>query len=196
MCALLFMRKMHNNPVIKLEDTEKPVVDEYKFTGVIFDNKLTFIPHIKYSKMKSTQAQQFLWVVVHTEWGADRQTLLKLYRSLIRSQLDYAIFIYGSARRSNFKRLDPIHYEDVKLVLGAFRTSPLDSYTSRTLRHLYNSDVKNWLSTNTQSSNLAHPTQLMNATSTLNTSNVLKQKKNKKKLLAFGWSLLSRNLFK
>ena len=42
------LRKMHNDPLIKLEDTEIPVVNEYKFLGVIFDRKLSFISHIKY----------------------------------------------------------------------------------------------------------------------------------------------------
>ena len=41
------LRKMHNDPLIKPEDTEIPV-DEYKFLDVIFDRKLTFIPYIKY----------------------------------------------------------------------------------------------------------------------------------------------------
>ncbi len=41
---------MHNDSLIKIEDAEIPVVDKYKFLGVIFDRKLTFIPHIKYLK--------------------------------------------------------------------------------------------------------------------------------------------------
>ena len=84
---------------LSLEDTEIPVVDEYEFLGVIFDRKLIFIPHMKYLKRQSTRVQQ-LQVVAHTEWVANRQMHLKLYRSLIHSKLDYAIFIYGLARRS------------------------------------------------------------------------------------------------
>ena len=42
------LRKMHNDPFIKLEETEIHVVNEYKFLGVIFDRKLSFISHIKY----------------------------------------------------------------------------------------------------------------------------------------------------
>ena len=95
------LRKTHNDPFVKLEDTEIPVVDEYKFLGVIFDRELTFISHIKYLKNISTRAQQLLRVVAHKKWGADRQTLRKLYRPLIHSKQDYAVFIYRSARRSN-----------------------------------------------------------------------------------------------
>ena len=79
-------------------------------------------------KNRSTQAQQLLWVVTYTEWGADQQMLLKFYWTLIQSKLDYAIFIYTSTRRSYLKQLDPIHHESIRQVLGAFRTSPVDSW--------------------------------------------------------------------
>ena len=63
----------------------------------------------------------------YTSWGADRTTLLKLYRSLVRSKLDYGCFIYGSARKSYLQMLDPIHNQGLRLALGAFRTSPVAS---------------------------------------------------------------------
>ena len=90
------LRKMHNDPLIKLEDTEISVVNEYKFLGVIFDRKLSFISHIKYLKTKTIRAQQLLQVVAHTKWGGDRQSLLKLYRALVRSQLNYGIDLLGN----------------------------------------------------------------------------------------------------
>ena len=115
---------MRNDPFIKLENTGIPVVNKYKFQGVIFDRKLSFIFHIKYSKTKTIRIQQLLRVVAHTKWGAVCQALLKLYRAQVRSQLDYGIFIYRSAWKSYLKKLDPIYRESLRLVLGAFRTSP------------------------------------------------------------------------
>ena len=92
----------------------------------MFDRKL-YIPHIKYLKTKTTQAQQLLRVVAYTKWRADCQMLLKLYRALVRPQLDCGSFIYRSARKSYIKKLDPIHHEGPRVVLGAFKTSPIDS---------------------------------------------------------------------
>ena len=41
---------LHNDPVLKLGSVEIPVVEQYKFLGVIFDKKLSFILHINYLK--------------------------------------------------------------------------------------------------------------------------------------------------
>ena len=63
----------------------------------------------------------------HTSWGADRTILLHLYRSLIRSRLDYGSIVYGSARKSYLATLDTVHHQGLRLALGAFRTSPVES---------------------------------------------------------------------
>ena len=60
-------------------------------------------------------------------WGAARTTLLKLYQSLVQSKLDYGCILYGSARKSYLQMLDTIHYQRLRLALGAFRTSPVAS---------------------------------------------------------------------
>ena len=119
--------KIHNDPVVYIYGSQIPVVAESKFLGVIFDRKLSFIPHIKYLKAKCLKALNLLKVLSHTSWGADRTTLLHLYRSLIRSKLDYGSIIYGSARKSYLQMLDTVHNQGLRLALGAFRTSPVSS---------------------------------------------------------------------
>ena len=120
-------RKIHNDPALYIYGSQIPVVAESKFLGVIFDKKLSFIPHIKYLKAKCLKALNLLKVLSHTSWGADRTTLLHLYRSLIRSKLDYGSIVYGSARKSYLQMLDTVHNQGLRLALGAFRTSPVSS---------------------------------------------------------------------
>ena len=55
---------------------------ETKFLGLLFDSKLTFLPHIKMLRNKSLKALNILKFVSST-------ASLNLYRSLIRSKLDY-----------------------------------------------------------------------------------------------------------
>ena len=121
------LRKAHDDPVLTLDGQPIPVVEETKFLGVIFDNKLTFIPHIKKLKAKCQKALNLLRVVAHTDWGADRKILLNHYRTIVRSKLDYGCIVYGSARPSYLKILDTIHHQGIRLALGAFRTSPAES---------------------------------------------------------------------
>jgi len=86
--------------------------------GIIFDKNLSFLPHLRYLKDQCTKALNLLRVVTHTSWGADQQTLLHLYRSLIRSKLDYGCIIYGSARGSYLQMLDPVQNTTLHLCFG------------------------------------------------------------------------------
>ena len=121
------LRKIHDDPELYLYGSLIPVVDDFKFLGLIFDRKLSFIPHIKYLKAKCLKALNLLKVLSHTNWGADRTVLLQLYRSLIRLKLDYGSIVYGSARKSYLMMLDTVHHQGLRLALGAFRTSPVES---------------------------------------------------------------------
>ena len=95
--------------------------------GFLFDKKLSFILHIKALKGICLKALDVLKVLSNTNWGGDRSVLLNLYRSLVRSKLDYGSVVYGSARKSYLQCLDTIHHQGLRLALGAFRTSPVEN---------------------------------------------------------------------
>jgi ribonuclease HI len=118
------MKNSGLEPNLILNGHKIPVEKETKFLGVIFDSKLSFIPHIEYVKKKCQKALNLLRVVSHREWGGDREVLLRLYRALVRSKLDYGAVVYSSARKSYLRRLDTIANQGLRLALVAFRTSP------------------------------------------------------------------------
>ena len=107
--------------------THKKFVKEFKFLGLIWDCKLSFKPHITYLRQKCNKTLNLLKVLSNTEWGADKDTLLKLYRSLVRSKLDYGSIVYGSACKTHLQNLDTVHNQGLWLCLGAFRSSPVES---------------------------------------------------------------------
>ena len=113
-------------PDLKLNGSKVKVVKETKFLGVIFDQKLSFIPHMKALKTRCSKALDIMKVVSNQSWGTDKSVLLKLYRSPVRSKLDYGCIVYGSARPSYLKMLNTIHHQGLRLALGAFRTSPVE----------------------------------------------------------------------
>ena len=123
------IRKRHYQPILTLNGSEIPITQQYKFLGITLDPKLSFIPHIKQLRIKYYKTIQLLRTIAHTDWGADKKkkTLTKLYGCLIRSKLDYGCFIYGTARKSYLRELETIHHLGLRIAVGAFPTSPIES---------------------------------------------------------------------
>ena len=112
------IRQLHLDPHLTIYGSPIPVVSEAKFLGLLFDNKLSFIPHIKALKAKCLKALDILKVLSSSDWGGDRTVLLNLYRSLIRSKLDYGSIVYGSARKSfSFPSKEPWTLNPPKIIL-------------------------------------------------------------------------------
>ena len=59
-------RKLHLDTVLKIDHTEIPIVEHYKYLGFIFGRKLSFIPHIKYLRTKCNKTIQLLRTIAHT----------------------------------------------------------------------------------------------------------------------------------
>ena len=122
-----FCRKIHSDPTLTIYNSQIPIVSQTKFLGVSFDNKLNFKAHINYVRQKCKKAMNLLKVVSKMHWGADRSVLLRLYRSFVCSRLEYGCAIFSSARKSYLKKLEPIQHQGLRIYLGAFRTSPMQS---------------------------------------------------------------------
>ncbi|GFW94551.1 probable RNA-directed DNA polymerase from transposon X-element [Trichonephila clavipes] len=127
--SVVFKRKrgVFPNPELFIGRSLIKVVNEVKFQGLIFDQSLRFHLNLKDLKIRSAKALNILKVLANTRWGADRTSLLRLYRTLIRSKLDYGSVVYSSACKSLLKILDPVHHQALRLCLRAFRTSPVES---------------------------------------------------------------------
>ena len=102
-------------------------VREHKFLGMYFDERLSWTPHIKYLKDACNKPLSLLSHLSHTTWGTDRKTLTLLYNSLVQSKLDYGCQAYGSAAPSLLKSLDVVRNKGLRLMTGAFRSSPIIS---------------------------------------------------------------------
>ena len=61
-------RKLHLDPVLFLNNQQLTVASEVKFLRIIFDRKLSFLPHIKYLKSKCLKSLNCL---LYTSDAAD-----------------------------------------------------------------------------------------------------------------------------
>ncbi|GFW36022.1 putative RNA-directed DNA polymerase from transposon BS [Trichonephila clavipes] len=126
--SVVFTRKcgVFLNPELFIGRSLINIVNEVKFLGLVFDQSLRFHRHLKDLKIRSAKALNILKVLANTRWGADRTSLVRLYRALIRSKLDYGSVVYSSACKSLLKILEPVYHQALRLCLEAFRTSPVE----------------------------------------------------------------------
>ncbi|GFX82757.1 putative RNA-directed DNA polymerase from transposon X-element [Trichonephila clavipes] len=64
-------RNLHPDPSIHIGHIQIPVVSAVRFLGVIFDCKLTFLPHVLYLRKRCERSLNILKVLPNTLWGAD-----------------------------------------------------------------------------------------------------------------------------
>ena len=58
------------------------VKEEYKYLGVILDNKLTYKSHCKYVVNKCLNRMNLLRLLSGTNWGGTKSCLLTIYRTM------------------------------------------------------------------------------------------------------------------
>jgi len=104
-----------------------PVVTSVKFLGIILDSKLNWCHHITELKKKCLGRLNLLKMLNGSSWGADRKCLLRLYKTHLRSILDYSSIIYGSASSGILQKLDVIQNQALRICTGALRSSPISS---------------------------------------------------------------------
>jgi hypothetical protein len=88
---------VHAPSVLYLNKHAPPVVPSAKFLGLVLDGRLSWEPHLRQLRASRERSLNVLRVLSGASWGGDRTVMLRFYRSLVRSKLDYGSFIYGSA---------------------------------------------------------------------------------------------------
>lgn len=130
--VLICQRKKRVHPPkislsIIINQTILECVSQFKFLGVILDSKLKWIPHLKKLKEKAFKNINLLKIISSSKYKTSTENLLNIYKTLILTKLEYGSVAYHTATASNLKLLDPIHHKCIRICLGAFRTTPIQS---------------------------------------------------------------------
>ena len=86
---------------LTLYDRPMTKVNEFKYLGLWFDSKYTWEMHIKQVETKCKKVLHLLQAVAGCNWGADKQALINIYRSIMRSTIDYGCIVYGAAAKTS-----------------------------------------------------------------------------------------------
>ena len=131
--AIIFRRgprwcKLNNEQLkLKLGHKDIEVVSVVKFLGVLFDEHLTWLPHIDNLKRKYMKSLNAMRLMVKYSRIGDCLFLRRVYRALSRPVADYGSPAYGTAGSTYLEKLDPIHHSALRLCSGAYRTSNSES---------------------------------------------------------------------
>ena len=85
-----------------------------KDLGVIFDTELNFVQHCK---EKINTAYSYLGIIKRNFIYLDEDDIVMLYKSLVRSHLEYAISVWNPHRLALIKDLEKIQMRATKLVI-------------------------------------------------------------------------------
>ena len=124
--AMVFKRgPAAQNISLKIDNEPIFLVNSHKFLGITLDTRLTFRAHVEDVRNRCLKRMNVLKCVCGRNWGADRKTLTTLYFGLIRSVLDYNCFVLSLACQTFSKRLESIQSSCLRIISGAFRTTPV-----------------------------------------------------------------------
>lgn len=112
---------------VKFGDEVIPIFKEVKFLGMFLDSKLTWNSHINHVITKCESNINPLRFLSGVWWGSHPTSLKLLYNALIRSHLDYGSCLFDPMSSSNSHKLDKIQSKSLRLILGAMKSSPINS---------------------------------------------------------------------
>ena len=100
---------------LKISNTSLPKVDQTKFLGVVIDDRLTWLPHIKFLVKKLScctgrlnRITQFIPISHHEN----------LYYTLFESYLTYGISVWGGAKQSKLKPVFKAQKKVMRVIFG------------------------------------------------------------------------------
>ena len=126
--AMLFRhRGTREDPNLSLYGSPITITDNIRYLGLIFDPRLNWGPHIRYLKQSCQPVMSLLACLSHLSWGADRKSLHHIYQALVLSKINYGSQIYASPTCKSLKALEPIQNKCLRLITGAFKSSPVSS---------------------------------------------------------------------
>ena len=104
-----------------------PHVNHFKFLGIVLDSRLSMTKHMEHIKTKCSKRLNLFRCVAGTDFGADRKTLIQLYKTLVLPIIEYGAVVYSGASENTLKKIDTIQNSFIRIALGVMKTSPIPS---------------------------------------------------------------------
>ena len=102
---------MHRRPYRLTRDGRKTqlqqkTIDVGRLLGVWFDQKLNWKTHISSVQNHCLNLKKLFSIIANTKFGPPVKVLILLFKTLVRSKIDYGLIAYGNANKSNLEKID------------------------------------------------------------------------------------------
>ena len=122
--GIIFGNKNLKEMDVYLGGTKIKFEETVTFLGMLLDRKFSLLPHVKLLTEKCQRDLNLMRMLRGTDFGSDKNSLLLLYKSLIRPKLDYGAIVYSCASTSALKMLDNIQRKALAIALRALPSTP------------------------------------------------------------------------
>lgn len=112
-----------HQPQIRMGMEKIKLVQEMKILGVIIDNKLTFLPHLKYLKEKVADVTYKLSRTIKDDKNTNRNTLQLIYKRGIERMITYASPAWYTRKVITIKKLKTIQRLPMIMISKSFKTT-------------------------------------------------------------------------
>ncbi len=124
-CHMLFTRKKGiDKQYLELYGHNMETVDCFKYLGMWLDQKGTWKVHMEKVESKCKKVINLMRALVGKDWGANKQSLMYIYRALMRSTIDYGCFVYGAAAKTHLMKIDRVINKALRICSGAMKSTP------------------------------------------------------------------------
>ena len=112
-------RDRENYPLLVFNKTNVQVADSQKHLGLILNSKLNFNEHIE---SKISKCNKIIGLMKKLSLILSRKSLLTIYKSFVRPNLDYADIVYDKPLNESFKRkIEMVQYNAALIITGAIK---------------------------------------------------------------------------
>jgi Reverse transcriptase (RNA-dependent DNA polymerase)/Endonuclease-reverse transcriptase len=139
--SVCFSRKQKKRDVtsLKLQGQDLAEEDQYKYLGVILDDKLDWNQHIAKVVKKSKQTLNF---VLRNLKGTNQEVKVMAYKTLVRPNLEYADKVWDPHTQIQKKELEKIQNIMARRVTGNTRRLNIDENGIKTFNNIHVTQLK------------------------------------------------------
>ena len=117
-------RDKENYQPLQFNSSDVQIADSHKHLGLILDSKLNFNEH---TESKITSCNKIIGLMKIFSLIFSRKSLLTIYKSFVRPNLDYADIIYDKPLNESLKRnIEMVQYNAAFIITGAFKGTSHD----------------------------------------------------------------------